>query len=194
MLSDKCYHTHCLGLEEVPHGDWYCDTSRHLQPGYNHNNIHNNNGYQSQSSTSATPNRGYLQRMAGTVRARRARRNPSYYRRRNNRNNRLNQHDLSDYMISSTQDPNISMLNTQDQEWLPDHDGDDEDEYEDVDDQTFIAETTEIESSSSDNDEENNDLKLPEPNALERFKFKSIRKKKENEGVDGKRKFRRNKE
>eukprot|EP01083_Nonionella_stella_P312991 1121515_1 len=31
---DGCFHTHCLGLDEIPQGDWYCDTCKHLKPDY----------------------------------------------------------------------------------------------------------------------------------------------------------------
>ncbi|CAI6088775.1 hypothetical protein V2G26_013790 [Clonostachys chloroleuca] len=33
LLCDSCdaaYHTHCLGMQEVPQGDWYCMECRHL--------------------------------------------------------------------------------------------------------------------------------------------------------------------
>ncbi|KAF4996542.1 hypothetical protein FDECE_12394 [Fusarium decemcellulare] len=33
LLCDSCdaaYHTHCIGLEEIPDGDWYCMECRHL--------------------------------------------------------------------------------------------------------------------------------------------------------------------
>ena len=33
LLCDSCdaaYHTHCLGIEDVPEGDWYCIECRHL--------------------------------------------------------------------------------------------------------------------------------------------------------------------
>merc|ERR1719295_1104605 len=34
---DGCFHTHCVGLDDVPEGAWFCDTCVHLQTGNNGN-------------------------------------------------------------------------------------------------------------------------------------------------------------
>lgn len=90
---DGCFHTHCVGLDAVPDGDWFCDTCKHL------------NG--------SASNYGFRQRLSGRSNARRQPQKRQSYANRNNR------YDLNDTQLISHNEPNPEWLQEEDQEWKP---------------------------------------------------------------------------
>merc|ERR1712083_240919 len=87
-------------MGEIPEGDWYCDTCKHLKPQY-----------------TSPHSRGFLRRLENRERARR------------NRRNNIGRNRYDDIMISRNEN-NPEWLATQDEDWQPEIESDDEDESE----------------------------------------------------------------